>query len=184
MHAPLASVLALLARLSPIVALDCGGATKRGWLKASLDEAAGREVNGPCEVRLHPAPGIAERRREAFAALSALAPVINRARALMSRASSTRGGDRTISAADLRDDCVEMLSWRDDIRVRTLLQEALGLSFAPRLWRIGIDPNLGRAAWRPLLLGTHELVCQAEALAGALVQTAETTGRVAARGAA
>src|SRR5688572_30817090 len=47
-HLSLAGVLALLARLSPIVALDCGagGAPKRGWLKASIDEAAGAAVNG------------------------------------------------------------------------------------------------------------------------------------------
>jgi len=65
----------------------------------------------------------------------------------------------------LEEAVAEMLSWRDVPRLRILVQECLGASFVPRLWRIGVDLSLGRALWRPLMLGTHELVRQADALA-------------------
>jgi hypothetical protein len=56
------------------------------------------------------------------------------------------------------------MGWRQDPRVRVLLQECLGVSFLPRFWRIGINRSLGEALWRPLLLATHELTAQADAL--------------------
>jgi hypothetical protein len=62
---------------------------------------------------------------------------------------------------------VEMIAWRDDARLRALLQECLGISLLPRMWRLGVDLSLGTALWRPLMLGTHELVRQADALAAA-----------------
>jgi hypothetical protein len=56
------------------------------------------------------------------------------------------------------------MAWSGDVRRRQFAQECLGLSFLPRLWRSGIDASLGHAVWRPLMLATHELVRQADAL--------------------
>ena len=167
-HLPLAALLALLARLSPVVALDCGagGATKRGWLKASIDEAAGKPVTGSCDLQLHPVPPFAQRFAEAREALERMAPVVDRARALLALASEVRGGNSAAAAA-LPAAAAEITAWREDAGIRLFAQECLGLGFLPRLWRIGIDPSLGDALWRPLMLATHEMARQADALAGA-----------------
>lgn len=165
-HAPLAAVLGLLARISTVVALDCGagGAPKRGWLKASVAEAAGVTVRGICETTHHQAPGAGERLEVAARDLRELAPVVDRARQLLAVAAAAREG--TTGAPSMLEEAVtEMLSWRAVPRLRVLVQECLGASFVPRLWRSGVDLSLGRALWRPLMLGTHELVRQAGALA-------------------
>jgi hypothetical protein len=164
-HAPLAGVLGLLARISTIVALDCsvGGAPKRGWLKASVAEAAGLTVRGTCETTLHQAPSASDRLAVATLELRELAPLVDRARALLAMATAARAG-RPADAPALEAGVTEMLSWRDDPRTRLLVQECLGASFVPRLWRIGVDLSLGPALWRPLMLGLHELVGQVDAL--------------------
>jgi hypothetical protein len=164
-HAPLAAVLGLLARISPIVALDCGsgGAPKRGWLKAAIAEAAGVKVHGLCETTLHEAPGVNARLAQARSERHELAPLVERARALLALAVTARGGSATAERAVERG-ISEMIAWRDDARMRLLVQECLGASFVPRLWRLGVDLSLGPALWRPLMLGVHELVRQADAL--------------------
>jgi hypothetical protein len=169
-HAPLIAVLGLLARLAPVIALDCGpgGAAKRGWLKASLEEAAGSTVRGACDTHLHLAPAAGERLRDARAHLIELAPVVEQARALLAMALEARSSGRA-SAPALERAIHDVMAWRHDPRLRVLLQEGLGASFLPRLWRVGVDPSLGRALWRPLMLATHELVGQADALAAAMV---------------
>ena len=58
-----------------------------------------------------------------------------------------------------------MLAWSNNRTLRVDLQEGLGLSFLPRLWRLGLSAQLGATLWRPLVLGAHELVRQADALA-------------------
>ena len=35
----------------------------------------------------------------------------------------------------------EIMQWRHQPRVRTLIQETLGASFLPRLWRSGVEPS-------------------------------------------
>jgi len=165
-HAPLAALLALLARLAPIVALECGagGATKRGWVKASIDEAAGAAVTGRCGLRSGPAASMDERRRDAFARLDRHAPVVERARALLALATAAANGSSS-AVTVLEEGALEMMGWRDDGDVRLFAQEGLGLSFLPRMWRLGLDVSLGSSLWRPLMLATHELVRQADALA-------------------
>lgn len=166
-HAPLAALLALIARLSPVVALDCGagGATKRGWLRAAVAEAAGVKVRGTCELNVHPAPGIEDRLERARADLREVAAIVERASALLEAATEARGNVAGPHSSVLEAGSAEMMAWRDDARIRTLVQECLGVAFLPRLWRIGIDPSLGAALWRPVMLATHELVKQAHALA-------------------
>jgi hypothetical protein len=165
-HAPLAAVLALLARLAPIAALDCGagGATKRGWVKASIDEAAGTVVTGRCGLRAGVAPSMDERRGDALARLDRHANIVERARALLASAAAAADGS-PVAVSRLEEGALEMMAWRDDADVCVFAQEGLGLSFLPRLWRLGLDASLGPSLWRPLMLATHELVRQAEALA-------------------
>jgi hypothetical protein len=163
-HQPLTALLALMARLAPIVLLDCGsGATKRGWLKASLDEAAGAGVSGICTVALHPASSMQERFAEARRALESHSNVVERARGLLALASEARSGNACLGP-HLQTAADEMMAWGDDAAVRVFAQECLGLSFLPRLWRTGVDRSLDQALWRPLMLATHELVRQADAL--------------------
>jgi hypothetical protein len=166
-HLPLAAVLALIARLAPVVMLDCGagGSTKRGWLKASIEEAAGVSVAGVCDISTHHAPPMQERFEEARAALAAHGRLVEHARGLLALAAETRTGNiRPLAHLDAA--VREMMAWRQEMPVRLFAQECLGLSFMPRLWRLGIDPALGRAMWRPLMLAMHELVRQADELGG------------------
>lgn len=163
-HAPLAALLGLIARLAPVVALDCGrgGAAKRGWLAASVDDLPGVRQRGPCSTMLSLAPGVDERIDEARAGLGELEPTLERARSLLARATAARaGGARVVT---LEEAVIEIIGWGDDARTRMLVQECLGASFLPRLWRIGVDLSLGNALWRPLMLATHELVAQADAM--------------------
>jgi hypothetical protein len=92
--------------------------------------------------------------------------VVDRARGVLALASEARGGN-DVAEPSLRDAAAEIMAWSGETDVRLFAQECLGLSFLPRLWRTGIDLSLGRALWRPLMLATHEMVRQAEGLAGA-----------------
>lgn len=167
-HQPLVAVLALLARLAPVVALDCGGAHKPGWVRASIGEAAGAEVSGPCELASRRAPRAGERAEECREALRRQASMLERARAALALATGVRAG-RVSGAEDaLRGTVAEIMAWREDENVRIFAQEHLGLTFLPRLWRIGVDTGLGVRLWRPVMLATHELVRQADALDAAL----------------
>ena len=163
-HQPLNALLALIARLVPTVLLDCGnGATKRGWLKASLNEAGGSSVAGTCALNVYPAASIQDRFAEARVSLGLHAGIVKDARRLLSLASDARAG-KARGVSHLQAAVAEMLAWREDERVRVFAQECLGLSFLPRLWRSGVDLSLDHALWRPLMLATHELVRQSDAL--------------------
>lgn len=165
-HAPLRALLELLAFLVPVTTFDCGAgsAPKRGWPETTLQEAAGAHVHTPLETQLYLAPNIEQRLREARAGLAELTPVVQRAARLRALALEARSSRRVTWTPSLEAGIEEVLSWRQDPRVRVLLQECLGVSFLPRFWRLGIDLSLGAALWRPLLLATHELTAQADAL--------------------
>jgi hypothetical protein len=165
--APLKALLELLARLSPFIALDCTGGTtpKRGWVAAAIDEIAGVKVRGPVETNLWAAPSSGERASQAHSDLVELAPVLDRAQRLLALAEGVREMEDVASTLALEAAIDEIMGWRHQIRTRTLLQETLGASFLPRLWRSPLQPSLGRALRRPLLLATHELTRRADALA-------------------
>jgi hypothetical protein len=105
---------------------------------------------------------------DAHAALAHVSPLVERARAMCALAIDARAGSATASNGALQRAVEEMMSWRHDARVRLLVQQTLGAAFLSRLWRLEVEPTLGHSAWRPLLLATHELVAQADALAGAI----------------
>ena len=98
-----------------------------------------------------------------------LAPVLDRARRLLTLAEGVREMEDVASTLALEAAIDEIMSWRYQVRTRALVQETLGASFLPRLWREPLQPSLGRALRRPLLLATHELTRRADALAEALV---------------
>ena len=165
--APLKALLELLARLAPFTALDCtGGATpKRGWVTADVAEIAGTKVVGQLDTNWWAAPAAAARAEQAHADLVELAPTVDRAQRLLSVAESAREMGDIASTLAVEAGLEEIMGWRHLPRVRVLIQETLGASFLPRLWRTGVDPSLGRALRRPLLLATHELTRRADTLA-------------------
>ena len=165
-HAPLRAVLELLAQLGSSATFDCGegGAKKRGWVAATIAELSGAYVHTPIATELYLAPGIDQRMRDARAGLAELAPVLQRAARLRTLAIEARASKRATWTPSLQAGIDEVMGWRQDPRVRLLLQECLGVAFLPRFWRIGVDTSLGEALWRPLLLATHELTSQAQAL--------------------
>ncbi len=165
-HAPLGALLGLLARISSTIALDCGvgGASKRNWLRASLGDVAGVTVSDVCERTLHAVPDVGARVSRARTSLDELRPLLKRARELRAVAVEARAAGCDTSALALEAGVGEVMEWRHAARTRVLLQEELGISFLPRLWRVGVDLTLGHSLWRPLLLATHELVAQADGL--------------------
>jgi hypothetical protein len=164
--ARLRALLELLARLAPFTALDCSArAPKRGWVSATVAEIAGTKVLGRIDTKLWMAPTAEERLQQAHAELVELAPVIDRAERLLALAGQAHEMGDIASTLALEAGIDEIMGWRNQPRVRALLQETLGASFLPRLWRSGVEPALGRALRRPLLLATHELARRADSLA-------------------
>jgi hypothetical protein len=168
--APLKALLELMARIAPIVALDCGGAhaPKRGWVSTSVQEVAGTKLTGPVDANLWSAATVCERMHEAQAGLAELAPTLDRARRLLAVALEARVMGDAAPAAALEAAVDEMMAWRHQPRVRILVQECLGGSFLPRLWRKGLDQPSGHALLRPLLLAMREVTMRADALAAAV----------------
>lgn len=162
--APLSRLLTLLSRLAAATTFDCGagGAVKEGWPVQPLEGITGAHALVPLRAVLHAAPAIEARRSAAAEALERLAPVIARARHLLAVALSARAGGP--NTRELQEAVLEILSWQRDRAIRVDVQESLGTSFLPRLWRAGIDVSLGAALWRPLALAVHELVNQADRL--------------------
>ena len=162
---PLATLLSLLARLVPGRTFDCGmgGAAKDGWAPQPVDELASSTALRPLEIARHTALPIDARIALANDALGRLQPFVTRAQEILALSLSARAGNPDL--AGLREAAAEMFAWQRDRQIRLDLQETLGLSFLPRLWRVGIDLSLGPALWRPLVLATHELVKQSDHLA-------------------
>jgi hypothetical protein len=169
---PLAMLLSLLARLVPRQMFDCGagGAPKDGWAPAAIDELASSTALPPLDITRRLAPTADTRRAVASDAVVRLLPVVERAREVLALALAARAG--AVDIVELREAAAELFSWQQDRQVRLDLQETLGLSFLPRLWRYGMDLSLGPALWRPLTLAAHELVNQSNQLAAAVGQAA------------
>lgn len=148
--AALTALLELIARLASFTAFDCGGSPKRGWVSASVREIGGVKLKAPLETTTWEAPRVEARVRQLQAELDEIAPVIERARRL---SASPTGIDGVAG---------EIVAWRDQPRLRLLIQECLGVSLLPRLWREDMDRSLART--RRLRLALSEIVAQAEAL--------------------
>ncbi len=165
-YTPLARLLGLIGQWSPVPTLDCGalGASKLYWTRAPLDQLAADAPCPPFDAVLRPAPTAECRRADARARLGRLRAHVERSRVLLAEAMRARAHPHGAAT----DGAAELLSWGEDRGLRIDLQEGLGLSFLPRLWRSGISARLGDTAWRPVALAAHELVGQADALAAEL----------------
>lgn len=161
--APLAGLLGLLADATDAVTVDCGpeGARKPGWTPSTLAACAGDGGAAALAVRRASAAPVALRYADLAEAGRRLAPYLDRARQMLPVALAARAG-RTVPRLD--DLVSELLSWGDDPRCRVDIQESMGVTCLPRLWRTGIDRSLGAALWRPVMLATHELAGQADRL--------------------
>jgi hypothetical protein len=151
----LTALLELVARLTPFTAFDCSGtgAPKRGWVAASVHEVGGTKVSGALDTSLWRAPGPEERELQLREDISELGPLLERARQL---SATTTLSERAIS---------EIIGWHEHPRLRVLLQESLGVSLLPRLWRLGADQSSGRS--RRVRLALSEITRQADAFAAA-----------------
>lgn len=143
--------------------VDCGvgGAPKPGWTAASVGACAADRPRARLMVRREPAPSCARRHAAAVEAAHRLSPCIARARHMLRAALAARAGR---PVPELAAAAAELLSWGDDPQRRIDLQQSMGLTFLPRLWRTGIALTLGAAIWRPVMLATHELAGQADRL--------------------
>ena len=160
---PLTRLLGLLARLMAADTIDCGanGSRKRGWKVDSLDTMASDNALSPLSIDRILAPSIDDRIGAAQETRARLSAIVDQARHMLALGLRARAGD---SVTGLEDAARDMLAWAADVDARIDLQEGLGLSFLPRMWRTGIDLALGHALWRPVVLATHELIGQADRL--------------------
>jgi hypothetical protein len=149
------ALLELIARLGTFTAFDCGGAVApaRGWVAASVHEVGGNAVSGRMDMKLWRAAGRDERALLLREELAELSGILDRAREL---SASTALADAAVA---------EVIAWREQPRLRVLLQESLGVSLLPRLWRLGADQSTGRS--RRVRLALSEIVAQADAFAAA-----------------
>ena len=156
---------AFIARWSPAPTLDCGaiGARKGGWPVQPIEQLATADTLPALAADLRRAPSRESRYTAARSLLSRAEHYIDRAREILDEA--IRGKSGFSRPAVLGEAAAEMLAWSSNRTLRIDLQEGLGLSFLPRLWRSGLSAELGGTLWRPLALGAHELVRQADSLA-------------------
>ena len=160
LHAPLCSLLGLIADGSPVSTVDLGdGAIKAGWQKQVLDDTVG--AGGSRDVTLDARPWTS--REERIAALeSSLVSLRDhietaemfRSRALIGRQARDRGHDGPLGEA-----LAILLSWRESAAIRIAFQEDLGVTLLPRFWR-QLDEPVPGPLWRPVLLATDEIVRQ------------------------
>jgi hypothetical protein len=159
---PLAALLGLLARTGVAACVDYGarGAVKEAWSPGDLSRLDSSPRVRPPHVETWP---IGDRHfiTEAARWRAGAEPLLMRARQALAMAIIARDGggpEPARMAADI------MRSWGTDAARRTALQEMLGVTFLPRIWRAGIDLAHPERLWRPVILAVHELVAQADRL--------------------
>lgn len=97
--------------------------------------------------------------------LRSLEPLLSRAHALFLL--GLRARDRRLdprSPRVIEDAMGELLAWGQNAPVRISLQDTMGLSILPRLWRTGVRGQHSAQLSQTLLLATDEIVRQAEKL--------------------
>lgn len=167
------ALLDLIAALAPgrLALTQARGATtsaiaapwRRGWIDAPPASGVPRVEwvdHGPCEQLLE----------QARADLARLGPVLAAARPALDAAFEARAVSET--SRPLMRAVETILAWGADPVIRASVQEGLGLSFLPRLWRTGISMDPAIRPWRPLVLALHELLEQSERLSRALAHVA------------
>jgi hypothetical protein len=171
---PLAALLGLLARTGVAPCVDYGshGAVKEGWTPGDLSRLEASPRARPLHVDTWPI-GARHFVMEAARWRAAAEPLVMRARQALAMAIIARDGggpEPARMAADI------MRSWGADAALRTTLQEMLGVTFLPRIWRAGIDLQHPERLWRPVILAVHELVAQVDRLDALLERQQATSG--------
>ena len=170
-HEALVSLLALLSRAADGRTVDCGalGARKPGWPVTPVSVLADGPEASPLSLRI--GSSVIAYHADAVEGLRTIKPFVNYARDMLDSALAVRAGHSSRPAqAGLADACRTMMSWRRRPRLRAIAQDVLGLSFLPRLWRIGLDVRRCRSLWQPVVLSLHELIAQAERLEAQLAR--------------
>ena len=164
---PLSGLLSLLAWTADAACIDCGpeGARKAGWSVAALEEMTVRGRAARPVVTRRPWISWDARLELDRERLRSLDPIIRRARALLLLGLRAQADTRRpCNVRAIQDGLLEMLAWRQIAPVRIDMQDTMGLSVLPRLWRTGVDMGLG-ARLRPLLVrAADEIVSQADKL--------------------
>ncbi len=166
----LRALLELLARIAPFTALDCCAehAPKRGWVGAAIGEVAGKKLSGPLEISRWSATSRDEREQQARTGLEELAPLLGRARRLLAVAEETRTSEARSSMAALDAAADELMGWRQDVRLRILVQECLCAAELARVWRTGIDRADARMIRDRVERAMRDVIGQADVLAAAV----------------
>jgi hypothetical protein len=90
-----------------------------------------------------------------------LRPLGTRAQATLAAAGAVRDGDRSVGTVQRMSDALaHLLAAGQELNTRIDVQDGLGVSFLPRLWRTPPDLGLGPQLWRAAALASHELVAQ------------------------
>jgi len=164
---PLVRLLSLLALTANAACLDCGpeGARKAGWPVATLEEMAARRPPALPEVTRRPWTSPDARINMDRERVRSLEPLLSRARALFLLGLRARDGRLDPRRPRIVEDAMsELLVWRQNAQVRIALQDTMGLSILPRLWRTGVRGQHSAQLSQTLLLATDEIVRQAEKL--------------------
>jgi hypothetical protein len=163
---PLMEALTLLASEAEMPCVDLGdGVFKKHWLRGSVDTLP---ISGPrfaLEPLLQRAPTHADRHWDAVNTFQRLAMVAAEARTAMQIAIRVRDGDASAGAVRRLQAAFEgLLAYGPNRAYRVELQDGLGLSFLPALWRQEPNVDLRERLWRPVLMAAHELTRQHETL--------------------
>ncbi len=162
-HATLRDLLAVLARHAPVACLDlgAGGARKPHWTLSTVETVASDRAVEPMRLDARPWLTPAERRCRATELWQRLRPLGTRAQATLAAAGAVRDGDRSVGIVQRMSDALgELLAARQELNTRIDVQDGLGVSFLPRLWRTPPDLGLGPQLWRVAALASHEFVAQ------------------------
>jgi hypothetical protein len=167
LQGPLRALLALLAAGADVDCVDvgAGGASKPGWPAAALDAMAPGGTASALVLTRRPWLTVQARYEAARACHRRLAPLAADAVATLETACLVRDGDHSpATGAALWDGLARLLAAGQRLEMRMDVQDGLGASFLPRLWRTPPDIALGAQLWRPAALAAHELVGQYAAL--------------------
>ncbi len=162
-HAPLRDLLGLLARHAPVPCLDlgAGGAQKPHWTPSTVETVASDRPVEPVRLDARPWWTPAERRCRATEIWQRLRPLDTRAQATLAAAGAVRDGDRSVGTVQRMSGALEhLLAAGQELNTRIDIQDGLGVSFLPRLWRTPPDLGLGPQLWRAAALASHEFVAQ------------------------
>ncbi len=176
-HEPLGALLAALAFASRPATINAGGgAIKPGWPEAAL--ASYTDPGGASAVALESTrwSSAAARRADLLQDLASLRDTLAEVTAFRALALESRAAGRRASDTRLADAWTALMSWHRSPELRRSLQEGLGATFLPRIWRQDRTDIRG-PLWRPVLLATDEIWHQA---AVARARLSELLGAVSA----